>query len=63
MPKDGKTLTLPEYDRMARELEAMSTAIRAIPQMNHQFAERLALLAKEMREDSCREYPEQDKRG
>jgi hypothetical protein len=32
--------------------------IRARPEMNHHFAERLALLAKEMREDEARVYPD-----
>lgn len=40
-----------EYKRMATELETMSKAIAAHPEMNHHFAERLALLAKQMRED------------
>jgi hypothetical protein len=33
---------------MAKDLEAMSQAIRLRPEMNHHFAERLALLAKQM---------------
>jgi hypothetical protein len=51
MPESQKALTNQEYERMAKELEAMSAAIRARPEMNHHFAERLALLAKQMRED------------
>ena len=51
MPESQKALTKQEYERMAKELEAMSAAIRAHPEMNHHFAERLALLAKQMRED------------
>jgi hypothetical protein len=42
---------------MAGELEAMSSTIRIRPEMNHHFAERLALLAKQMREDCEREQP------
>jgi truncated hemoglobin YjbI len=52
-----KALTEAEYDRMAKDLEAMSQTIRLRPEMNHHFAERLALLAKQMREDSVRAHP------
>jgi hypothetical protein len=47
------------YHRMANELQTMSEAIRARPEMNHHFAQRLALLAKEMREDCLEEHPPQ----
>ncbi len=50
-------LTIPQYERMAAELEVMSDMIRARPEMNHHFAERLATLAREMREDEVRVYP------
>jgi hypothetical protein len=49
--------TAAEYDRMATELESMASAIRARPEMNHHFAERLALLARQMREDLMRVHP------
>jgi hypothetical protein len=52
MHDDSKPFTEVEIQRMADELEAMSRSIRARPEMNHHFAERLALLAKQMREDS-----------
>ena len=52
-----KPFTPAEYDRMATELESMASAIRARPEMNHHFAERLALLARQMREDLMRTYP------
>jgi hypothetical protein len=52
-----KPLSIPQYERMAAELEVMSGMIRARPEMNHHFAERLATLAKEMREDEARVYP------
>ncbi|MGZ5932182.1 MAG: hypothetical protein ACXWLZ_10315 [Rhizomicrobium sp.] len=42
---------------MALELEVMSKTIRARPEMNHHFAERLALIAKQMREDNLRIHP------
>ncbi len=35
----------------------MSDMIRARPEMNHHFAERLATLSREMREDEARVYP------
>ncbi|MGZ5939832.1 MAG: hypothetical protein ACXWLC_00160 [Rhizomicrobium sp.] len=57
MPKNIKPLTQEEYDRMALELEVMSKTIRARPEMNHHFAERLALIAKQMREDNLRIHP------
>jgi hypothetical protein len=59
MPDTIKPFTLPEYDRMQEELQAMSDAIRARPEMDHHFAERLALLAKQMGEDSLRVHPDQ----
>ena len=51
-------LSVPQYERMAKDLQAMSEAIRARPEMNHHFAERLATLSKEMREDEARAHPE-----
>jgi truncated hemoglobin YjbI len=63
MPTGTKPLTEEEYDRMARELEAMSQSIRARPEMNHHFAERLALIAKQMREDNVRLHPGKKKAG
>jgi hypothetical protein len=36
----------------------MSALMRERPEMNHHFAERLAKLAPEMREDTYREHPE-----
>jgi len=47
-----------EYDRMADQLTALADAIREQPSANHQFAERLALLARQMREDWVRVYPD-----
>lgn len=55
------SLTLLEYERMANELQRISDVIRAYPDMDHHFAERLALLAKEMREDEARVYPRASK--
>lgn len=53
-----KPLTVPEYERMANDLQVMSDTIRAIPAMNHNFAERLEILSKEMRADEARAHPE-----
>ena len=50
-------LTIPQYQKMAAELQAMSDQIRARPEMNHNFAQRLQTLAKEMRVDEARAYP------
>jgi hypothetical protein len=50
-------LSIPQYELMAAELQKMSDMIRARPEMNHHFAERLATLATEMREDETRVYP------
>jgi hypothetical protein len=44
---------------MQNDLQTMSDAIRSHPEMNHRFAERLALLAKQMGEDSLRAHPQQ----
>ena len=60
MTLSAPPLTTHEYNRMAGELQIMSDSIRARPEMNHHFAERLALLAKQMREDCIREHPRQD---
>jgi hypothetical protein len=42
---------------MASELEAMSISIRARPEMDHDFANRLGRLASEMRADCARAHP------
>ncbi len=55
---DKKPLSVSQYERMANELQTMSDMIRARPEMNHHFADRLAVLSKEMREDEGRVYPE-----
>ena len=60
MTLSAPPLTTHEYNRMASELQTMSDSIRARPEMNHHFAERLALLAKQMREDCVREHPPQE---
>ena len=60
MQKDALPFTIPQYERMAHELTVMSDSIRARPEMNHHFADRLALLAKQMREDEIRVHPEID---
>jgi len=54
---DTPPLSVPQYERMASDLQAMSDAIRAHPEMNHHFAERLAVLSREMREDEARAHP------
>jgi hypothetical protein len=41
---------------MAGELEAMSESIRARPEMDHDFANRLGRLASEMRQDCDRAH-------
>jgi hypothetical protein len=63
MPRAEKALQEAEYERMAKELETMAETIRARPEVNHHFAERLALLAKQMREDAIRIYPHPRKPG
>jgi hypothetical protein len=57
MTLSAPPLSESQYDRMASELQTMSDSIRARPEMNHHFAERLALLAQQMREDCRREHP------
>jgi len=44
-----------EYERMALELEASATTLREHPEINPHFAERLELLARQMREDQARD--------
>jgi len=43
---------------MANDLQVMSNMIRARPEMNHNFAERLEISSKEMRDDEARTHPE-----
>ncbi len=57
MSKKSKVLSTVEYEHMASELETMARVLRGHPEMNHHFAERLELLAKQMREDMARVYP------
>ncbi|MEY4879076.1 MAG: hypothetical protein RJB62_545 [Pseudomonadota bacterium] len=57
MTPSVKPFSKNEYARMADDLETMGEAIRKHPDMNHHFAERLALLSKQMREDCIRVYP------
>jgi hypothetical protein len=61
MKPESKALSFEEYERMAKELEAMAATIRQRPEMDHHFAERLALLSKQMRDDQIRVYPEKKK--
>ena len=55
---DKNPLTAPQYERMANDLQKMSEQIRQRPEMDHNFANRLETLAKEMREDQHRVYPD-----
>lgn len=55
---DKAPLSVPQYERMANELQIMSDMIRSRPEMNHHFADRLQVLSKEMREDEARAHPE-----
>jgi hypothetical protein len=59
VPKTKKPFTVPEYKRMQETLQELSDDIRAHPEMYHHFAGRLALLARQMGEDSLRAHPEQ----
>ncbi len=54
---DKQRLSVPEYERMAADLQAMSDMIRLCPEMNHHFADRLAVLSREMREEREKVYP------
>jgi hypothetical protein len=45
-------VTNEEYRRMAETLEEVAARIRQQPELNHHFAERLTLMAKQMREDA-----------
>ncbi len=56
-PMTDKPLSVADYERMAMELETMADKVRQHPEMNHHFAERLTLIAKQMREDSMRLRP------
>jgi hypothetical protein len=51
MTKKEKPVTLEQYERMAGELEVMSASIRAQPEVDFDFADRLTILAAQMRED------------
>jgi hypothetical protein len=58
MTDKKEPLSVPQYERMANDLQAMSEQIRLRPEMNHHFADRLEMLSKEMREDEARVYPD-----
>lgn len=58
--KNAKPRTVPQYERMASDLQVMSDMIRARPEMDHNFAERLETLSREMREDEARAHPLKD---
>ncbi len=45
-----------DYERMAKELESLAQTIRQHPEMDHHTAERLAIMASEMRQDARTEY-------
>jgi hypothetical protein len=47
---------------MANDLQKMSEEIRQRPEMDHNFADRLAVLAKEMRKDETRVYPDAEQK-
>ena len=55
-----KPRSIPQYERMANDLQIMSDMIRARSEMNHHFADRLVTLSKEIREDDARTHPEED---
>lgn len=55
MSSETPPLLSTEYERMAEELESMAEVIRTRPEINQHFAERLALLAKEMRDSAVGE--------
>jgi hypothetical protein len=59
---ETKPLTVPQYEHMANELQIMSDMIRARPEMNHNFAQRLQTLSREMRDDEARAHPEVSRR-
>lgn len=53
----AQTLTAIQYLRMAEELEAMAASLAKDGRLDHHFAERLSLLARQMREDGARLGP------
>jgi hypothetical protein len=57
MAKKEKPVTLEQYERMAGELEVMSASIRAQPEVDFDLADRLTILAAQMREDIFEEHP------
>ncbi len=52
-----QALTGAEYLRMAEELETMAAAVATDGRLDHHFAERLGLLARQMRQDGARLIP------
>ena len=57
MSSAQQALTAAQYLHMAEELDAMAAAIAQGGQVDHHFAERLSLLARQMREDGARLAP------
>ena len=44
-------LELPDYEKMAREIEDVAEMVRQHPELNHQAAERLVRIAEDIRKD------------
>jgi hypothetical protein len=57
MRQSKPPFSLAEYARMAADLETMSDSIRARPDIDQDFANRLAHLANELRADCLRAHP------
>jgi hypothetical protein len=49
-----KPITKAEWEKISSGLESAASLIRARPEVNHHFADRLSLIAKQMREDFLR---------
>ena len=59
MFNDDHPMTASQYERMVKILKYLSDSIRAHPGMDHNFANRLSLIAEELAADSVRAHPDQ----
>jgi hypothetical protein len=56
--KNRPPATVPQFERMANDLQHFSEQLRLRPKANHLLADKLERLSKQMREDEAGAYPD-----
>jgi hypothetical protein len=56
---DKHPMTVAQYKHMVKVIQHLSDSIRAHPGMDHNFANRLSLIAEELVADSVRAHPDE----